>query len=103
MHETRIASRLLGLPYLLISGCNGDRRLKPFARWSTMVHCLVPDICSRLAEPCAWQAGSLFSCSLHPQAADEKLARAQSRLTERERQSLQAQAAVSTAWARAEA
>ena len=43
------------------------------------------------------------SCSLHPQAADEKLARAQSRLTERERQSLQAQAAVSAAWARAEA
>ena len=44
-----------------------------------------------------------LSCSLHEQAADEKLARAQSRLTERERQSLQAQAAVSAAWARAEA
>jgi hypothetical protein len=71
---------------------------------SFVLHCLV----LHASATCALGGHVMFRCRffnrfLHQQAADEKLARAQSRLTERERQSLQAQAAVSAAWARAEA
>jgi hypothetical protein len=52
---------------------------------------------------CAKRGGVLtLSSDPWQQAADEKLAKARSRLAERKRQSSAAQAAVTAAWARAE-